>query len=315
MRKRNMTENQRVRIIKNAAWISILGNSLLAILKLGAGVFAGSLSVLGDGIDSTGDVLMSIMTLFIATIIARPPNLKFPYGYAKAETNATNALAFIIFFAGAQLAISSVRKLVSGEVEELPGKLALIVVSISIIGKLLLAWHQYRLGKKVKSKMLIANAKNMQADVFISVAVLAGLISTYIFQLPILDPIAAFIVSIWIIWISIRIFLETNVELMDGNVGKDVYEEVFHIVESVSGVENPHRMRIRKIGHKNMINIDIEVNGDISVSDAHQIAHNVENKIKNEIDDVFDVAIHVEPYGDHIDEKEIGISKKSLENH
>lgn len=307
-----MTDTNRVKTIKIAAWVSILGNAFLAILKISAGLFAGSLSVLGDGIDSTGDVLMSLMTLFIATIISKPPNLKFPYGYAKAETNATNALAFIIFFAGAQLAISSVKKLISGEVEELPGVLAIVVVCISIIGKLLLSWHQYNMGVKVNSKMLIANAKNMQADIFISLAVLAGLLSTYIFKLPILDPIAALAVSIWIVWVAIRIFLETNVELMDGNVGKEVYEEVFHIVESVPGVDNPHRMRIRKIGHKKMINIDIEVDGEMSISKAHQIAHDVEDKIKTEVENVFDVAIHVEPHGDHIEEKEIGVSKESL---
>lgn len=310
-----MTDTQRVKTLKIAAWVSILGNAFLAILKLVTGIIAGSLSVLGDGIDSTGDVLMSFMTLFIATIIARPPNLKFPYGYAKAETNATNALAFIIFFAGSQLAISSVRKLISGDVGTLPDKIAIIVIVISIIGKLLLSLHQYQLGKKVNSKMLIANARNMQADIFISAAVLAGLVSTHIFKLPILDPIAALIVSLWIIWVSIRIFLETNVELMDGNVGKEVYEEVFKIVESVPGVDNPHRMRIRKIGQKKMINIDVELNGDLSLSEAHQIAHNVEDEIKNNIENVFDVAIHVEPHGEHIEEKEIGISKETLKNH
>lgn len=308
-----MIEQKRVSLIKNAAWISVIGNSVLAGLKLTAGLIAGSLSVLGDGIDSTGDVLMAFMTLFVASIIAKPPNIKFPYGYAKAETNATNAIAFLIFFAGAQLAITSIRKLLVGGAIELPGKLAVIVIGISIVGKLILAWHQYRVGKKTNSKMLIANAKNMQADVFISLAVLAGLLSSYIFHLPILDPIAALLVSTWIIWISVRIFLETNVELMDGNIGKEVYEEVFSIVESVPGVDNPHRVRIRKIGQKKMINIDIEVDGEISLTKAHKIAHDVEDKIKSDVANVFDVAIHVEPHGEQHDEKEIGVNKESLE--
>ncbi len=308
-----MPESSRIKAIKVASWIGIGINAILALMKLFTGFFAGSLSVLADGIDSSSDVFTSIITLYIATLLAKPPNLKFPYGYAKAETNATNALSFIIFFAGAQLLITSASKLFSGDTSEMPGKISIIVMVVSIVGKLVLAWQQYSVGKKVKSKMLIANAKNMQGDVLISSAVLLGLIATYIFKMPILDPIAALVVSIWIIWVAVRIFLETNLELMDGNVEKDVYEQVFKFIESVPGVKNPHRMRIRKIGPKKMINIDIEVDGEISVSEAHRIAHDVEDKIKNNIDDVFDVAIHIEPFGEHIDEKDLGISRKELD--
>ncbi len=308
-----MGETNRIKAIKTASWIGIVGNVFLALMKLLTGIFAGSLSVLADGIDSSSDVLTSFITLYIATLIARPPNIKFPYGYAKAETNATSVLAFIIFFAGAQLAITSAHKLISGEIPEMPGKITLVVMCVSITGKLLLAWQQYFVGKKIKSTMLIANAKNMQGDVLISSAVLLGLIATHLFKMPVLDPIAALLVSFWIIWVAVRIFLETNMELMDGNVDKQVYEEAFKLTESIEGVKNPHRMRIRKIGPKKMINIDIEVDGSISVSEAHRIAHNVEDSIKNNIEDVFDVAIHIEPYGDHIQEKVLGVSKKELD--
>jgi cation diffusion facilitator family transporter len=307
-----MTEELRTKTIKTASWISIGGNAFLAISKIVAALFAGSLSVLGDGIDSTSDVLISIMTLIIATIIAKPPTLKFPYGYAKAETTAANALSFIVFFAGAQLAIASIRKFIVGGSQALPDKYIIVVVVISIVGKLLLSWQQYRVGKKVKSNMLIANAKNMQGDVLISTSVLVGLVFSHILKMPILDTITALLVSFWIFRVAIKIFIETNTELMDGNVAREVYEEVFHIAECFPQIMNPHRMRIRKIGPKKMINIDIEVEGNLSISEAHRIAHNLEDEIKARMEDVFDVAIHVEPKGDHLEEKELGISKEVL---
>lgn len=309
-----MDIDKRVKAIKIASYIGIGGNLVLALMKLFTGFFANSLAVLADGVDSTSDVFTSVITLYIATLIAKPPNIKFPYGYAKAETNATNALSFILFFAGAQLAITSTRKLLSGEITEMPGKIAIIIMSISVIGKLLLAWQQYIVGKKVNSSMLIANAKNMQGDVLISVSVLSGLIFSFIFKMPVLDPIAALLVSIWIIRVSVKIFLEVNVELMDGNVDKEVYQHIFKVIESVNEVKNPHRMRIRKVGPKMMVNIDIELDGKLSLGEAHRIAHEVEHKIKNSRDDIFDVAIHAEPLGDHIDEKGIGISQKELRN-
>jgi cation diffusion facilitator family transporter len=304
----------RIKSIKAASWVGIGGNAFLALFKIVAGYLSGSLSVIADGVDSSGDVLISVMTLYIAYLLSKPPNLKFPYGYGKAEPNATKALSFIIFFAGAQLAISSIKKLVSGTVSEMPGQLAIIAVVVSIVAKLLLAWYQLYIGKKTKSSMLIANAKNMQGDVVISSSVLVGLIFTNIFEMPVIDKITALFVSGWVMWIAIRIFIETNLELMDGNVEKLIYKKVFELAETVPGVKNPHRMRIRRIGHRLMVNIDIELKGDMTLRQAHQISHKVVKKIKTGLEqEVFDVVIHIEPYGDITAEQQLGISKEGVE--
>jgi cation diffusion facilitator family transporter len=304
----------RISKIKRASWIGIIGNALLALFKITAGIYAGSLSVIADGIDSSGDVLISFLTLYIAYLLTKPPSLKFPYGYGKAEPNATIALSFIIFFAGAQLAISSVRRLIDGTSSEMPGNLAIIAILISIVSKILLAWYQHTVGKRTNSNMLVANAKNMQSDVVISSSVLVGLLLTHFFNQPILDVIVAFLVSLWVMWVAVRIFIETNLELMDGNIEKEIYEKVFNIVEAVPGVRNPHRMRIRKVGHRLMINIDIELDGEMSLKQAHEISHFVEKQIREGIGrEVMDVIIHIEPYGDEISEEKLGITKDVLD--
>jgi len=304
----------RISKIKRASWIGIIGNALLALFKITAGIYAGSLSVIADGIDSSGDVLISFLTLYIAYLLTKPPSLKFPYGYGKAEPNATIALSFIIFFAGAQLAISSVRRLIDGTSSEMPGNLAIIAILVSIVSKILLAWYQHTVGKRTNSNMLVANAKNMQSDVVISSSVLVGLLLTHFFNQPILDVIVAFLVSLWVMWVAVRIFIETNLELMDGNIEKEIYEKVFNIVEAVPGVRNPHRMRIRKVGHRLMINIDIELDGEMSLKQAHEISHFVEKQIREGIGrEVMDVIIHIEPYGDEISEEKLGITKDVLD--
>jgi cation diffusion facilitator family transporter len=307
-----MTDEVRIKAIRTASWVGIIGNALLALLKIATGFWANSMSVLADGIDSSGDVVSATIILYISTLIAKPPSLKFPYGYAKAETNATNVLAFIIFIAGMQLAIEATKKIFSGEMSGLPNILAIYILVISILGKFALALYQKRMGKKTNSSMLLATSKNMQSDVLISLSVLIGLVFTHIFKVPLLDPIAALLVSLWILWVAIRIFIQTNMELMDGNVDKETYEQVFQLVESIKDVKNPHRLRIRKIGPKKNINIDIEMDGKLSLAETHRIAHDVENEIKERIPEVFDVSIHVEPEGEHIEEKDIGISRKGL---
>ncbi len=307
---------ERVSVIKYASWVAIGGNAFLAALKIAAGIVSGSLSVIADGIDSTGDVLISVVTLCIAYLLAKPPSLKFPYGYAKAEANATIVVSFIIFFAGAQLAISSIKRILAGSTVDMPGNIAIVAIIISIIIKIFLGWYLGRIGRKINSSMLQANARNMMSDVIISVSVFLGLTFTYLFKISLLDSIVALLVSFWVIWVAIRIFIETNMELMDGNIERKVYEQVFEIIEDIPEAHNPHRMRIRRAGNKLMINIDIELEGEMSLLKAHEISHKIEKKIRNELDyEIFDVVIHIEPYGDVIKEEEIGISKEVLKNY
>ena len=303
---------QRESEIKRASWIGIFGNAALAILKVIIGLLAGSLAVVADGIDSLSDIITSVITLITARILSKPPDIRFPYGYGKADTIATKSLSFIIFFAGAQLAITSVRKLVHSETPELPSKIAIAVTLLSIAGKLLLAWHQKKVGKKTGSDMLVANGRNMQNDVFISVAVLVGLVFTFILKMPVIDPIAALVVSIWILKVAYDIFMQTNLDLMDGIKDYSIYDDIFKAIDEVEDAYNPHRVRARKIGNKIMVAVDIEADGKISLQEAHEIAHKVEMSIKSKISNIFDVAIHVEPLGDKTREKKFGLSKKDF---
>ena len=300
--------------IIRTSWVAIAVNALLAFLKLLAGFLSGSYAVIADGIDSVSDIVSSVVVLIAARIIARPPNIKFPYGYKKADTIATKVLSFIIFFAGAQLAYSTVRMFVSGEVLEAPGLLAIWVTLISIAGKLFLALMLFRTGKKVESTMLIANARNMRNDILLSISVLAGLLFIYILDKPLIDRIVAFLISLFIMYEGFRIFMKSNIDLMDGIDNTDVYNRLFDSVHSVRGAHNPHRVRARKIGHYYMINLDIEVDPDLSVKDAHDIAKHVENSIKSNLRNIYDVMVHVEPLGNLEEDEKYGITESEIEN-
>jgi len=298
--------------IKKASWVGIYGNAALSALKVTAGLISGSLAVVADGVDSSSDIITSIITLITVSLLMKPFDKKYPYGYDKADTIATKALSFIIFFAGAQLLIATVQKFIHGSVTVAPTPLAIYVTVISIAGKLVLSLHQFKAGKRTGSSMLIANGKNMQNDVVISVSVLLGLAGVYIFKVPLLDTITAFLVSLWVLRVAYKIYMQTSIELMDGTKDCTIYNKIFEVIDSVEGAHHPHRVRARSIGHKIMIAIDLEVDGELSLREAHEIAHKVESALKQNIENVFDVAIHVEPIGDQIEEKAFGISKTSL---
>ncbi len=306
-----MANDKKAQIIK-ASWVSIIGNGILSALKISIGLIAGSLAVVGDGIDSFMDIVTSIITLITARIISRPPNAKYPYGYEKADTIASKALSFVIFFAGAQLAVSTIRKFMHAQEAALPDKMAIVITIVSIFGKLALSYYQFRVGKKNNSVMLISNAKNMQNDVLISLSVLTGLIFTFILKLPIIDSIAALAVSLWIMKVAFDIFMDTNTELMDGVKDPSVYDKIFEAVDAVEGASNPHRVRSREIANMHMIVIDIETDGNIPLSEAHEIAHQVEEQIRRRVENVYDIVVHVEPAGNDHEAERFGISRDNV---
>ena len=303
----------REKLIVQASWVSIGGNALLSVLKIVIGFLAGSLAVVADGIDSAGDIVASIITLFTAHVVSRPPNLKFAYGYERADTIASKLLSFIIFFAGAQLAISTVHRLIEGIEREIPSMLAIYVTIFSILGKISLAWYQTKIGQRTGSLMLQANGRNMLGDVIISGAVLVGLFFTFTLIMPVFDTITALLVSVWIIYVAFRIFRESSIELMDAVEDAGIYDRVFSAISKVDGASNPHRARVRKIGHQYMVSVDVEVNGEITVSQAHRVAHEVEQQIRTELKDVYDVMVHTEPVGDDATEEKFGISQDNLQ--
>jgi len=304
---------KREKQIVRASWGSIGGNALLSVLKIIIGLLAGSLAVVADGIDSAADIIASVLTLYTAHVITRPPNLKYAYGYERADSIASKVLAFIVFFAGAQLAISTFGRLIHPVPREIPSFFAIYVTIASIAGKSTLAWYQSHVGKKTGSLMLQANGRNMLGDVIISCAVLVGLVFTFIFKMPLLDIITALAVSLWIMFVGYRIFMRSSLELMDGVEDASVYERIFAAIAKVEGASNPHRARVRKVGHRYVVNVDVEVDGDISVNKAHLLAHEVEEQIRTALVDVYDVMVHTEPVGDDGTEEKFGISQQNLQ--
>jgi cation diffusion facilitator family transporter len=317
MLKKNI--DSRIRYIRMAGGIALAGNLVLAALKLGAGALAGSLSVLGDGIDTAADVLIACITLVISRVIAQPSDKDHPWGHGRAETTATFFLSFIIFFSGAQLCLSSGQRFIGmlhgAAVESSGGRLAVIATLLSIAGKLLLSLSQFSIAKRAQSAMIHANAVNMRNDVIVSVAVLAGLGVNRFFGLPQADPVAAFLVGLWIIKNAVKIFFDANMELMDGTASTELYRKLFDAVKTVPGVSHPHRARIRRIASRLDIDLDIELSPDLTVREAHRIAGLVEAAIKEALPVVYDIMIHIEPRGgghSGPDEEQYGLSEASL---
>ncbi|QRN85988.1 cation transporter [Clostridia bacterium] len=290
-------EHKRLQAIRRAAILAMVGNAILAVIKLAVGIATHTLSVIGDGVDSSVDILTSSVPLFASRIISREPNKEFPFGYGRAEAMATSLLAFAILYAGLQLGISSIRQLLNPVLQVEVSLIAIIVTIISIFGKSFLAFSQIKAGRKTQSNMLVANGKNMTADILISVSVLAGLLISHWTGFYGIDAVVTLLISILIIWTAISLFMESNKELMDGLDDTEIYKHIAETASSVEGVEKPHRMRVRKVGVHYMVYMDIELPATMDVARAHQISQEVERKITEQVEGIYDVLVHIEPRG------------------
>jgi len=304
-----MLETRRNKRLKFISVVSLVINSALALVKIIVGFLAGSYAVIADGIDSSLDVAMSVLMLMTSRIIKKRPNERFPYGYRKAENITTNIITFIIFVVGLQLFISNVKALFLGTVHNMPSFIAVYATIFSILGKIFLAFWQYREGKKIDSPMVIANAVNMKNDIIISSTVLLGLIFTFHFKQPVIDRILALTLSIYIMGIAIKLFKGNTVDLMDGVIDCTIYNKVIEAIKDIKGVHNPHRIRIRKIGYMYIIDLDIEVDGEMTVTESHELGVQVENNIKDQIENVYDVMLHIEPIGNFEKGERFGVSE------
>lgn len=307
-----MVDSYRIKLIKQASLIAIIGNGILAVLKISVGCYFETLSVIGDGVDSSSDIILSLATFFATTIIAMPADKKHSYGHSRAETLTTTILSFIIFFAGIQLSYSSILRIFSKEVLLVSNLYLVSIIVFSILGKFFLSLVLNKYGKKTDSSMIIANAKNMQSDILISFAVLVGIVFTFYFKNSIIDSVIAFLIGLWIIKTGLTIFIEMKTELMDGCSDPDVYEKIFEAVNSVGGAFNPHRVRVRKLANMYVIDLDVEVDPNLTVFHAHEIAVNVEDSIQQSLLNVYDIVVHIEPIG-NVENEKYGLSSKDLD--
>ena len=294
------------KIIRKASVVALVGNTFIFLLKLIVAYFTSSLAILGDAIDTGSDIGIATMTLVVSFIIGLPSNKKYPYGRQRAETIASLILSLTIVMMGFQLLITSIKKLFlqNQNLNEDFQFVAILVLITSVVFKFLLALNQFILAKKANSAMILANAKNMTNDILLSSSVLIGISFAYYFNMAYIDSIVALVISIFILYSGVSLFLELNIELMDGNTNSFLYKKLFDTVAEMKNVYNPHRARIRKMANLFDINLDIEVDADTTVYEAHKLAEELTSKIKENIENVYDVVIHIEPHGINNNEEE-----------
>ena len=294
-----MNDNRQQDIYKVTIWGSIV-NFILLIFKFIAGVLGHSSAMVADAIHSLSDFATDIIVLFFVRISSKPADTTHKYGHGKFETLATAFIGFALLAVGIGILIEGTKNIVAvvrGEVLQAPGVIALLAAAVSIISKEILYQYTVYKGRKINSQAVVANAWHHRSDAFSSIGTLVGIAGAMFLgeKWRVLDPVAAVIVSVFILKVAIDILRNSLEELMEHSLPDAEEEEIKQIILSTNGVESPHHLRTRRIGNRVAIEVHIRMNGDMTLTKAHQITTEVEQQLKLRFGENTHIGIHTEP--------------------
>lgn len=284
------------KVIMRVSIISMLVNLFLSILKLIAGLIASSGAMISDAIHSASDVFSTIIVMIGVKISAKAPDSEHPYGHERFECVAAILLSVFLALTGFAIGKEGVMTILSGSWEhvEIPGKLALIAAIVSILVKEGMYQVTARYAKKVKSAALMADAWHHRSDALSSVGALIGIFFARR-GYPIMDPVAGVLICLFIFKAAYEIFQDATDKMVDRACPPAVEKEMRKIILSTDGVEGIHKMRTRLFGSRIYLDLEIEVDEELSLREAHNIAENVHHGMENRYDDMKHCMVHVNP--------------------
>ena len=294
--KKNGFSSQAMRI----TWIGLWINVFMAVMKLIAGIYGKSRAVVADGVHSFTDIFTDIVVLLGLKYSLKPADQSHHYGHGKFETLSTLILSVVLIVAGTSIFLSGLKSLIHyfyGILILKPKWIAFYAAIISLIVKEVLFRYTIKIGKKFKSQAIIANAWHHRSDAFSSIGTTLGVLGAIILgkNWRLLDPLAAIIVSFFILKIAISILFNSINEFLEKSLDEKTEEKILKLISATSGVMNPHNLRTRKIGSSIAIDVHIEVRQHASVIKAHDISTEVEQSLKGEFGDGTFVSVHIEP--------------------
>jgi cation diffusion facilitator family transporter len=270
----------------------------LAIFKIFVGILGNSGALIADGVHSFSDLLTDGVVLYAAKFSHEEADDEHPYGHQRFETIATFVLAFFLALVGFGIIYDGYSRFINPEpLEHI--SLLLWTAALSVIAKEILYWYTVSVGKKVNSKMLIANAWHHRTDSLSSVVVFAGVIGVNFGYMK-LDAIAAIIVGLMILYIAWKLGFDSSKELVDSSIDQKDIDTLYASIGKIGGVVSVHSLRTRRIGSNISADVHVQVEPYLSVSEGHIISVSVERVAMNCLKNLTDVIIHIDPEDDEV---------------
>lgn len=299
-RKEKSEEAAREAGIYRVTLVGSVVNLLLLVFKFVAGILGHSAAMLADAVHSLSDFVTDIIVIVFVRISSKPEDEGHDYGHGKYETLATAIIGLILLFVGFGILWNGATSIwdfwQGGELKE-PGMLALWAALASILFKELLYQYTVLKGRRLNSQAVVANAWHHRSDALSSIGTAVGIGGAILLgeQWLVLDPLAAVVVSLFIMKVAIQLLVPCVEELLEKSLPAEVEEKIKQEILSFPGVTSPHHLRTRRIGSSYAIEVHIRMDGQITLEEAHHTATAIENRLKSEFGNRTYINIHVEP--------------------
>lgn len=266
-------------------------NWVVAAIKIILGILSGSIAILADGIHSFFDSLSNIIGLIGIHYARKPGDEKHPYGYSKYEALAALGIAASILFGALEMGRGIIERVIHFSSPAI-SFLYIAILALALAIDSLVAWYEYRWGKRLESKIIVADARHTATHILTTSSVIAGSFGVML-GYSFLDVIIASFVWFMVLKLALSIFNEARGVLTDSTLLNPL--TIKKIAEGLPGVLSAHKIRSRGDRHMAFVDVHIEVDPAATLKEAHAIAHSVQEKIIQEIRGVNDVVVHVDP--------------------
>lgn len=283
--------------------VTIVGavlNLILIIFKMLAGILGRSGAMVADAIHSLSDFVTDVIVLVFVRISNKPRDVDHDYGHGKYETLATALIGVLLFVVGVGVlagGCSSILAYLRGETLGQPGMVALWAAVVSVVTKEWLYRYTRAVGRRANSKAVVANAWHHRSDALSSVGTMVGVGGAILLgeDWRVLDPLAAVVVSVFILKVSVDLVRPCVDELLEKSLPEDMERDITRLVLSAGGVAHLHNLCTRRIGNNVAIEFHICMDGNLSLTEAHRTASHIEELLREAYGERTHIVIHVEP--------------------
>ncbi len=281
-----------------AAKLSIFANVLIIILKLAVAIFTGSLGILADSIHSSLDLVASLFCYLGIRKASEPSDKTHHYGHERFENLSSIIQSILLGITSISIFYEAYAKFTTGNNEVTSSVIGIIVMLLTLVIDFKVSEYLHKKSAQTNSTALEADAFHFTADMYSAVAVIIGLAATAL-GYPIADIIAAVVVAIIMLYISLNIGKESALVLLDQAPSDEKLNQLSQLISKYPGVLSFHSLRARTAGRKIFVDVSVHLKANLPLVDAHNVAENLENEILEKCPDVKEVVVHMEPEAPH----------------
>ena len=284
------------RVANKVSIITIIENFFLFLAKLLVGLYCHSTAIISDAIHSASDVFSTIVVMIGVKLSSKESDKEHPYGHERLECIAALVLSMILFLTGAKIGMTAISSIIDGSylISSSLSFIALIVTIVSIIVKELMFWYTRYYAKKIDSNALMADAWHHRSDSLSSIGALIGIIGCML-GYPIMDSLASLVIFIFIAKAAYDIFKDAVDKLIDKSCDKGLEEEICDCILSNSSVIAIDLLQSRVFGNRVYIDLEIQLDGNCTLNEAHSIAQSIHDTIELEFPNVKHIMVHTNP--------------------